>query len=218
MRVILTGDDYGFTSGVNRGFRELFAVGVAMGASVMVGGLAVEEAVAIAKEQGVTSRCGLHLTLHSLRAGDPYMRKGDYARLLETASAEELWGRIEREIEHFMCFFGHLPAYRDSHQKIHQHPKVLAFLYPFAVAQGIPLRYVPGLPSAVSRTAACISGSSLSLAVLYEQLDALQQAGVASVELVFHPGYVDAPLRQYSQLLEEREKDREKIRALDQWL
>jgi len=61
-RLIITADDFGLSSGVNRAVEQSWRDGILTGASIMAGGMAFDEAVDIAKRNPAL-QIGLHLTL-----------------------------------------------------------------------------------------------------------------------------------------------------------
>src|SRR5665647_3566533 len=61
-RLIITSDDFGLSSGVNRAVEQAWRDGLLTGASIMPGGAAFDEAVKIA-QRNPDLQIGLHLTL-----------------------------------------------------------------------------------------------------------------------------------------------------------
>ncbi|HKB71821.1 MAG TPA: ChbG/HpnK family deacetylase, partial [Thermoanaerobaculia bacterium] len=61
-RLVVTGDDFGFSRGANRAIAEAHDRGILTAASLMVTGAAADEAVAIARARPALA-VGLHLVL-----------------------------------------------------------------------------------------------------------------------------------------------------------
>ena len=78
MKVIFHGDDFGLTSGVNRGIIRSFREGLLTSASLVAGGEAAQEALALAKDNPGLDM-GLHLTLCDER---PVLRPRDLSSII----------------------------------------------------------------------------------------------------------------------------------------
>jgi len=138
-RLVVTGDDFGFSSGVNRAIIEAHRRGILTHASLMVAGDASAEAVHLARAHP-TLAVGLHLVLVSGRAvlppsriphlvdgrghfrGGPW-RSGLRAALVPAAGAEtrqETRAQLERFAETGLPL-----SHVDGHHHMHLHPVVL---------------------------------------------------------------------------------------------
>jgi chitin disaccharide deacetylase len=156
-RLVVTGDDFGFSSGVNRAIVEAHRRGILTHASLMVSGGASEEAVELARAHPTLS-VGLHLVLVSGRAVLPPTRiphlvdgRGDFrggpwrtgvrAALLPAAGAEtrqEVRAQLERFAETGLPL-----THVDGHHHMHLHPVVLDTLAALAREFEIPSVRLP---------------------------------------------------------------------------
>lgn len=140
--IIINGDDFGFSHGVNQGIIKAHNQGILTSTSLMVTGEAAAEAVALAKTQGNLG-VGLHLVLvcgksallpseiphlvdelgnfpnDSLQAGLRYQ--------FSRAARRELYLEIRAQLEKFRET-GLQLSHVDGHLHLHSHPVVLGIL------------------------------------------------------------------------------------------
>jgi predicted glycoside hydrolase/deacetylase ChbG (UPF0249 family) len=176
--LIVNGDDFGLTDGINRGILEAYRHGILRSTSLMVHGPAAEEAVALA------SRCrhlgvGLHLELED-RGG------------LEVAAA------VDEQLALFTRLTGALPTHLDSHHDSHRDPDLLPGVLELAARHGLPVRGhspVQRLSSFYGRW----GGESHPEHVGVERLIGLLECRVVEgfTELICHPGYADGLRSDY---------------------
>src|SRR5437762_2446817 len=93
--LIVTADDFGITSGINRGIVQAHRQGVLTSTSLMVDRPACVEAAALARENGTLS-VGIHLEL------DPN-------------AADRVPAELERQCARFVELVGTVPTHADSH-------------------------------------------------------------------------------------------------------
>lgn len=140
--LIVNADDFGLSSGANKGIIRAWQEGILTSASLMVGGAAFDEAVLLAQENPGL-QVGLHLTLVQGRAtgdhpGFPALvdREGWFANDPVTAGMryfflkplrKQLYREIEQQIQIFQD--SGLPlSHVDGHLNIHMHPVVFDIL------------------------------------------------------------------------------------------
>jgi chitin disaccharide deacetylase len=149
--LIVNADDFGLSSGANRGIIKAWHDGILTSASLMVGGKAVAEAVALAAENPGL-QVGLHLTLVQGRAvlehgGVPSItdHNGDFTDDPVLAGMryfflKPLKSQLYREIEGQIVKFREtgLPlTHIDGHLNIHMHPVVFDILLELMPRHGI---------------------------------------------------------------------------------
>jgi chitin disaccharide deacetylase len=149
--LIVNADDFGLSSAANRGIIEAWQEGILTSASLMVGGKAVAEAVALAVDNPGL-QVGLHLTLVQGRAvldhgGIPSItdHKGDFTDDPVLAGMryfflKPLRSQLYREIEGQIVRFRDtgLPlSHIDGHLNIHMHPVVFDILLDLMPRHGI---------------------------------------------------------------------------------
>lgn len=150
-RLIITADDFGLSSGVNRAVEQGWKNGLLTGASIMAGGAAFDEAVEIAR-RNPGLQVGLHLTLVQGRAVLPPAelpglvdKEGSFGENPVTAGIRYFFDRglycqLKREIEaqiKRVLDAGILLTHIDGHLNIHLHPTVFRILVELMPRYGI---------------------------------------------------------------------------------
>jgi chitin disaccharide deacetylase len=118
--LIVNGDDFGASHGVNRGIVEAHRRGVLTSASLMVDSPSSEEAARLSSELPELG-VGLHVVVPALD-GAP-------------AKAE-----VERQLERFTELTGRLPTHIDTHHNVHHDERLLPAFMEVAARHGLPLR------------------------------------------------------------------------------
>lgn len=164
--LVVTGDDFGFSRGVNRAIAEAHDRGILTSASLMIAGNAVEEAVALAR-----ARPGLAVGLHLVVVdGKAALAAPEIPRLADASgrfrggpvraglryqfsreARRELAREIRRQLERFRDT-GLALAHVDGHHHMHLHPVVLGMLLDLAREFRIPAIRLPSeeLPLALA--------------------------------------------------------------------
>ena len=150
-QLIVNADDFGLSQGTNRAILKSWREGVLTGASLMVGGGAFEEAVAIARNNPGL-QVGLHLTLVQGRGVLPHKgfpsildHSGDFSddpvhagmryffiRALRKQLAAEIEGQITKFLDTGLSL-----SHIDGHLNIHMHPTVFDILAELMPKHGI---------------------------------------------------------------------------------
>jgi chitin disaccharide deacetylase len=149
--VIVNGDDFGFSTGVNQAIIKAHTGGVLTSTSLMVTGVEAEAAIALAK-QHPTLGVGLHLVLvcgrsvlpaaqipHLVDAQGNFLDDPAQAGLryqFSTAARQELRLEIRAQLEQFRQT-GLKLTHVDGHLHLHAHPVVLNILIELASEFGI---------------------------------------------------------------------------------
>jgi len=198
--LIVNGDDFGYTKGVNQGIILAHQKGILTSTSVMVDGIAAEEAKNLLSYPKFS--VGLHFAI---------TKEGLQALLMKlaTLSFSEIKAvekEFNRQVEKFVKITGKLPDHLDSHHTVHLHPKVRPIFENFSQRHHCPVRAFGGIRwlhsfygwNKLRQTdLGRISVDSL-LKILKNLKDGIN-------ELMCHPGLVDENLRKISRYLEERE-------------
>ncbi len=183
-RLIVTGDDFGASRGINRGIVEAHEDGILTSTSLLVDGPASAEAAALGCEHASLS-VGLHLVL------DPGVP--------ERAAAE-----CERQLARFVELVGEAPSHVDSHHDVHRNARVLAHALALAEHARVPLRGHGGarhVGKFYGQWGGRTHPEQIGVDGLLRLLDAEVHEG--ATELSCHPGYVEPGFR--SSYLAERE-------------
>lgn len=145
IKLIVNGDDFGLTSGVNRAIINAHKEGILTSTTLMAAGLAWQEAVELAKATP-TLAVGVHLTLTALRPVLPagqvpsltdgegrFRRKLLRVPWLDRDQIETEWrAQIQRVVE-----AGLQPTHLDSHHHVHLLPPLMTIACRLAEEYGI---------------------------------------------------------------------------------
>ncbi len=184
--LIINGDDFGASRGINRGIIQAHHDGILTSASLFVNRPASIEAAALARQHPGLS-LGLHLELD---AGD--------------SEAEGVAAQCERQLARFRELTGERPTHVDSHHDVHRAPHVLPHVLALAQRVGAPVRGRSGarhVGKFYGRWGGATHPELIGVEGLLRLLDADVREGVT--ELSCHPGYVEPEFR--SSYVAERE-------------
>lgn len=139
-RIVLCADDYGISPGVNRGIRELIAMGRLNATSVMMVGPAIgrDEIDSLKTVVADNPHCqiGLHTTLtapfHPLTLAFRPLQGGLFpplpqmlkTSLIRRLDREMIRAEISAQLAAFVATFGRAPDYVDGHQHVQLFPQV----------------------------------------------------------------------------------------------
>jgi chitin disaccharide deacetylase len=126
--LIVNADDFGASSGVDRGIIECHRSGIVTSTSLMVTGAAATEAVALSRENPELA-IGLHWDV--IGEDDRDFDLGD-----ERAVREE----FARQLDRFQALMGRLPTHVDSHRHTHLEDDVRELFVELVAPLGVPLR------------------------------------------------------------------------------
>jgi predicted glycoside hydrolase/deacetylase ChbG (UPF0249 family) len=173
--LIVNGDDFGLSPGVNRGILETHRHGILTSTSLMVNRPAAVAAAALVYEAAELS-VGLHLEF-------------------DLPADSDARAAVERQLQRFEQLTGRPPTHLDSHRDAHRDARVLPHVLEAAGRLGIPLRS----HSPVARCAGFYGAwagdchpEQVSVESLLGMLETEVKRGVT--ELICHPGYVDPDL------------------------
>ena len=127
--LIVNGDDFGASRGINRGIVELYEKGVLTSTSLMIAMPAAKKAVELARKAP-----GLGVGLHVALTDE------DCAELVDFSDAARCAAEIESQVERFSSLLGRLPTHLDSHQNVHRDERLLPLFVSIAQRYGLPLR------------------------------------------------------------------------------
>jgi predicted glycoside hydrolase/deacetylase ChbG (UPF0249 family) len=173
-RLIVNGDDFGASEGVNRGIVEAHDHGILTSTSMMVDAPASADAAARAAEKPALG-VGLHVVLAH-----------------HDGAAED---EIERQLRRFTELTGTLPTHIDTHHNVHQAERVRPAFLAVAERHGLPLRGHCGvrhIPTFYGQWDGEAHPEAVSPAA-FERIVA-DEVSDGFNELCCHPGRVDADL------------------------
>ena len=195
--LIVNADDFGLTTGVNRGIIESYERGIVTSASLMVRYPATEHAAEYARAQPGLS-LGLHFDVEEWR-----WCKGKWEpayRLIDITDARAVRGEFERQLTIFEDLLGRPPTHLDSHQHVHLAEPARSILRGHAEQLGVPLR---NCTAAISYHGTFYGqtdeGESFPSGISEEALvGAFRDLPLGWTEIGCHPGYADGLDSVYS--------------------
>lgn len=221
-QVIINADDFGFSRGVNYGIVDSYVEGITTSTTIMANGEAFDHAVALASEYPELG-VGVHLNLTkgaplianapSISAdGSFHSRKyvKEHVKELDLNEVYVEWAaQIEKVID-----AGIKPTHLDSHHHVHMLEPLNKVILSLALQYEVPIRDHFEGSHAVRHTdqtidmqfAAETVHQELSGEALKKLDDILLQMAKTdqSVELIVHPGYLDATVLRETSLQLER--------------
>ncbi len=135
--VIVNADDFGLTSGINRGIIEAHERGIVTSASMMVRYPAAAEAAAYARERTQFS-VGLHFEASEWR-----FEEGEWKlayQIVEVSDESAVRAEFDRQLAKFEQLMGRRPTHLDSHQHVHLSEPTRTVLSEASERLGVPLR------------------------------------------------------------------------------
>ena len=126
--VIFNADDFGASTGVNRGILECHTRGVVTSASLMVTGRAVHEAVAMSRDHPALA-VGLHWDVW-----------GEDEREFDLGNVQGVRDEFHRQVDEFERLLGRRPTHVDSHRHAHREAHLMPVFRELVEPLGVPLR------------------------------------------------------------------------------
>ena len=127
-RVIVNADDFGASTGTNRGIVECHTRGVLTSTSMMVTGAAVDEAVELSREHPHLA-IGLHWDVI-----------GEDEREFDLADHDAVRHEFATQLSRFHELMGRGPTHVDSHRHMHLDEEVSELFAALVAPLGVPLR------------------------------------------------------------------------------
>src|SRR5215468_10353269 len=126
--LIVNADDFGASTGVNRGILECHTHGVVTSTSLMVTGRAVHEAVGLSRDHPELA-VGLHFDVC-----------GEDEREFDTDDVAAVREEFHRQLDEFHRLLGRLPTHVDSHRHVHRAEHLMPVFTELVASLGVPLR------------------------------------------------------------------------------
>jgi predicted glycoside hydrolase/deacetylase ChbG (UPF0249 family) len=185
--LIVNADDFGQSSGVNRGIIKAYEHGIVTSASLMVHWPAAAEAAAYGREHPTFS-IGLHLDL-----GEWIYREDAWTPLYQVVSMDDpgaLAEEVGRQLATFRQLMRQDPTHLDSHQHVHREEPVYSVLIETARELAVPLRHFsPAVRYCGSFYGQAGEGQPFPQGISVEGLmRVLSELPVGVTELGCHPG------------------------------
>lgn len=186
--LIVNADDFGLSSGVNRGIIEAFEHGIVTSASLMVNWTGAAEAAAYARRHPNLS-LGLHLDL-----GEWAYRDGEWVTLYEEVALDDarvVADEVARQLASFRFFIGKEPGHIDSHQHVHREEPTRSIVTGIGRQLSIPVRHFsPRITYCGNFYGQTEEGEPYTAGISVDGLiKTLETLPPGITELCCHPGY-----------------------------
>ncbi|MEW6232843.1 MAG: ChbG/HpnK family deacetylase [Chloroflexota bacterium] len=178
--LIVNGDDFGASHGINRGIIEAHRQGILTSASLIVTTPWSEEAALLSCAAPDLS-VGLHI--HLVNEGK---------NRVAAPSADNCRTELYHQFFRFQELVGHLPTHLDSHHNVHRDPRLLPHFLELARPYDLPLREhssVRYFSKFYGQWGGETHLEQIGVESLVRMLETEIQEGIT--ELGCHPGYVD---------------------------
>jgi predicted glycoside hydrolase/deacetylase ChbG (UPF0249 family) len=126
--LVVNADDFGASTGVNRGILECHTSGVVTSTSLMVTGRAASEAVAMSRDHPALA-IGLHWDVC-----------GEDEREFDTDDLPAVREEFHRQLDEFHRLLGRLPTHVDSHRHVHREEHLMPVFRELVAPLSVPLR------------------------------------------------------------------------------
>ncbi len=179
--LIVNGDDFGASHGINRGIIAAHRQGILTSTSLLVRMPCSEEAARLGRAVPDLS-VGLHVHLHS----------GGRQPTLDRPDADSWRVELHRQCRRFEELMGRPPTHLDSHHNAHRDLRLLPHFLSVARHYGVPLREhcsVRYLSKFYGQWGGQTHLEQISVDSLLHMLKTDIQEGIT--ELSCHPGYID---------------------------
>jgi predicted glycoside hydrolase/deacetylase ChbG (UPF0249 family) len=186
--LIVNADDFGQSSGVNRGIIEAHERGIVTSASLMVRWPGAAEAAAYSRRRPKLS-LGLHVDL-----GEWAYTGGAWRPLYEVAPLNDIEAvrkEVTAQLAAFRRFTDREPSHIDSHQHVHQREPLQSILMEVASQLGVSLRHFsPEVRYCGDFYGQTAEGSSIRGRIAVEALiQIISRLPIGCTELSCHAGF-----------------------------
>jgi len=180
--VIVNGDDFGASRGINRGIIAAHRCGILTSTSLLVNTPWSDEAAVLARAAPDLS-VGLHVDLMG----------NDQPPAASSLSDDHCRAELREQLARFHALMGCPPTHLDAHYNLHRAPRLLPHFLDVAQQHGLPLReYSP--VRYFSKFYGQWGGQTHLEQISVESLACVleTEVGEGITELSCHPGYLDA--------------------------
>ncbi|HQU45536.1 MAG TPA: ChbG/HpnK family deacetylase [Pirellulales bacterium] len=189
-RLTVNADDFGLSSGINRGIIEAHERGIVTSASLMVRGAAAAAAAEYGRKN-LRLSVGLHIDL-----AEWTYRGGAWTPLyqvVDVADAAAVESEVRRQLAAFIGLMDGPPTHLDSHQHVHRDEPLRSAAQRLAAELNIPLRHVtPSVRYCGEFYGQTDKGGPMPDLITVEALvGVLRHLRPGTTELGCHPGYAD---------------------------
>jgi len=222
IKTLVTADDFGFSTNINRAIIDAYKKGRVTELSLMIDSYGTDEAVTLIREKNIKD-VGLHFSLCRLTRDGKIIKGKEYDYVLANWTKEQLQTAFNEEIDLFVKKVGFIPKHVIGHKQIALHPKLLFHVADYCVKnncyaranvkhktlQNVSIPEGLKLGRVADQIFTFQYGSPEEMRALYkaEIESAKKQGSFKTAEFVFHPGYAsdfEIPLTSF---IQERKDD-----------
>lgn len=189
IRVVLNGDDFGYSHGVNRGILDSVNNGILTSTSVMVNRVAAWEAKELLTRRNDIS-VGMHLDLT-----EEGIRRWLGVIYMLTWPEQKIRKEFQTQIDKFTDIMGRLPDHIDSHHHIHWITGFKPIVLEFARENNIPVRCADATFELGFYGRSLKRWNDPAGVTPQKLISVLQNLQPGVHEIMCHPGYVDDGLK-----------------------
>lgn len=218
MKLIINGDDFGYSKGVNYGIIEGYKNGIVTSTTIMMNMPYVDHAMDLYKDfQGLGM--GIHFVLTSYKPltgakeligedGNMSMDFDKIALCPEEVIEEELRTQLDR-----LLGYGYKITHADSHHHVHRIPKVLKIMSHICREHGLAMRTVPAQRTTPEFNSNIKTAEEFIWNFYDKEADfetfkkIVTETKVSTLEICTHPGFIDLHLKNHSNYVEGRIKE-----------
>jgi predicted glycoside hydrolase/deacetylase ChbG (UPF0249 family) len=141
--LVVNGDDFGQSLGINRGIIQAYEQGILTSTSLMVRWPFAEDAAAYARKEPALA-VGLHIDLGEwFYDGEKWLPR---YQVVDSGNREKVLEEIDRQMSCFESLLGKPPTHLDSHQHVHRNEPVSSIMLEISEELKMPLRhFTPGV-------------------------------------------------------------------------
>ncbi len=201
MKLVINGDDLGYTMGNTYGIFQAYEQGILRSTTALTNSKYFETAMAMAKEKYPGLGIGVHMTL---TLGKPLTENrtltdpatGEFYAGRKTIweknpDYDEIYAEWKAQIERYIAVAGHLPTHLDSHHSVHDAtPEALAVARRLAAEYGLQLRRYGDYEFVI--------GFYGPYATKEKMIEILKENRDKDIEIMCHPGWCDLELYRMS--------------------
>jgi chitin disaccharide deacetylase len=179
--LIVNADDFGASSGINKGILDAHQRGIVTSTSLMVNMPAAAEAILLSHDVPALG-IGLHVNFTNESEGP----------VVDLADTEACRRELERQFDQFVTLMGRMPTHIDSHHHVHRRATLLPLFADLASRYRLPLREHSRVKYFKRFYGQWDNGTHLEW-ISPENLVRMLGAAISDgfTELGCHPGYVD---------------------------
>lgn len=222
MKALITADDFGFTSNINRAIIDAYEKERVTELSLMVDSHGTKEAVSYIRDNTVED-VGLHFSLNRLSVNGKTLQGNDYDQLLNEWTTDTLQKAFDDEVSLFEDLVGFSPRHIIGHKQIDLHPKLYDYVAGYTRKNNCYVRGYVAHETLKSggTTKESFRGRTVDsiLAFRYGPPEKMYEAyttdiqkfysdpKIKAIEILFHPGYPEEFEKSFTSFIQERIDD-----------